>query len=60
MVEEKISELERLEDLILNYKNEADVKKKHVVYLHLIQETLKLVKKNCNGILPTTKHYFKR
>ena len=45
MTDSKVSELEKLEDLILEYKKETDVKKKHVVYLRLIQETLKLVKK---------------
>lgn len=45
MTNAKISELEKLEELILEYKNESDVKKKHVAYLRLIEETLKLVKK---------------
>lgn len=45
MTNTKISELEKLEELILEYKNESDVKKKHVAYLRLIEETLKLVKK---------------
>lgn len=45
MVDTKISELEKLEDLIIEYKKETNVKKKHAVYLRLIQETLKLVKK---------------
>ena len=48
----KVSELEKLEDLILEYKNETDVKKKHVVYLRLIQETLKLVKKIVMAFYP--------
>lgn len=45
MVDTKISELEKLEELIIEYKTETNVKKKHAVYLRLIQETLKLVKK---------------
>lgn len=45
MVNTKVSELEKLEELITEYKNEIDVKKKHIVYLCLIEETLKLVKK---------------
>lgn len=45
MVEAKISELEKLEELIIEYKTETNAKKKHAVYLCLIQETLKLVKK---------------
>lgn len=48
----KISELEKLEDLITEYKNESDVKKKHVAYLHLIEETLKLVKKIVQTFYP--------
>ena len=41
----KVSELEKLEELIIDYKNEIDTKRKHIVYLKLIEETLKLVKK---------------
>lgn len=52
MPESKVSELEKLEDLILEYKSEADVKKKHVAYLNLIQETLKLVKKIVMAFYP--------
>lgn len=52
MADLKVSELEKLEDLILDYKNETDVKKKHVVYLRLIQETLKLVKKIVMAFYP--------
>ncbi len=44
-VNTKISELEKLEELMLEYKQESDLKKKHVAYLSLIEETLKLVKK---------------
>lgn len=52
MPESKVSELEKLEDLILEYKSETDVKKKHVVYLNLVQETLKLVKKIVMAFYP--------
>lgn len=41
----KVSELEKLEELIIEYKTETDMKKRHVAYLRLIEETLKLVKK---------------
>ncbi|MBE7713521.1 MAG: sigma-70 family RNA polymerase sigma factor [Cyanobacteria bacterium SIG26] len=45
MTKLNISELEKLEDLINTYKNETEPKKKHIVYLRLIEETMKLVKK---------------
>lgn len=45
MVETKVSELEKLEELMKEYRTETDPKKCHVVYLRLIEETLKLVKK---------------
>ncbi len=45
MTQTKISELEKLEELIAEYRTETDLKRKHVVYLHLIEETMKLVKK---------------
>jgi len=48
----KISDLEKLEDLIYAYKNESDVKKKHVAYLHLIEESLKLVKRIVANFYP--------
>ncbi len=48
----KISELEKLENLILNFKNETDIKRKHILYLDLIEESLKLVKKIVSGIYP--------
>ena len=41
----KVSEIEKLEELIIEYKTETDMKKRHVAYLRLIEETLKLVKK---------------
>lgn len=46
----KISELEKLEEYILNYKNEPDAKKKHILYLNLVDESLKLVKKIVSGM----------
>jgi RNA polymerase sigma factor (sigma-70 family) len=45
MVNSKVSELEKLEELILEYKAEVDAKRKHIVYLRLVEETMKLVKK---------------
>ena len=41
-----------LENLIVKYKSEDDVKKKHVAYLNLVSEALKLVKKISSGIYP--------
>lgn len=51
-METKVSELEKLEILILDYRRENDVKKKHVAYLNLIEESLKLVKKIVLGMYP--------
>ncbi|MCM1339156.1 MAG: sigma-70 family RNA polymerase sigma factor [Muribaculaceae bacterium] len=45
MTEVKISELEKLEELISAYRREADNKRKHIIYINLVQETMKLVKK---------------
>lgn len=45
MVDTKVSELEKLEELMKEYRSEADPKRRQVVYLRLIEETLKLVKK---------------
>ncbi len=52
ILETKVSELEKLEILILDYRRENDVKKKHVAYLNLIEESLKLVKKIVLGMYP--------
>lgn len=41
----RVSELEKLEDLILQYKTEEDDKRKHVAYINLVEEALKVVKK---------------
>ena len=51
-METKISELEKLEDLILGYKSEKDPRKRHVLYIDLIQETMKLVNKIVAGFYP--------
>ena len=51
-METKISELEKLEDLILSYKEEKDEKKKRILYLNLVQESLKLVKRIALGMYP--------
>lgn len=48
----KISDLEKLEELIFNYKHEQDLKKKHVAYLCLIEESLKLVKRIVASFYP--------
>lgn len=47
-----LSDLERLENLIKNYRHESDLKKKHVNYLNLVDESLKLVKKIVSGVYP--------
>ena len=51
-----VSDLEKLEKLVVCYKQEADTKKKHVVYLQLVDASMKLVKKIVSGIVivPTT------
>ncbi len=42
----KVSDLEKLEELILEYRKRSRTeKKKRILYLNLIQESLKLVKK---------------
>ena len=51
-METKMSELEKLEDLILSYKEEKDEKKKRILYLNLVQESLKLVKRIALGMYP--------
>lgn len=45
MSDTKITELEKLEELILQYKQEVDKKRKHVIYINLVEETLKVVKR---------------
>ncbi len=51
-VETKVSDLEKLEELILEYRKEKEQKKKRILYLNLIQESLKLVKKIAMGMYP--------
>lgn len=51
-METKLSDLEKLEDLILDYRKEKDTKKKHIAYLNLIEESLKLVKRIVLGMYP--------
>ena len=41
----KLTELEQLENLISEFKKEQDATKKHLIYLSLVEELLKLVKK---------------
>jgi len=45
-----VDDLGLLENLITKYKTEIDPKKKQVLYLNLVSETLKLVKKIASGI----------
>ncbi len=47
-----VNDLNKLEELITKYKIEKDVKKKHVFYLSLVEESLKLVKKIVSCIYP--------
>ncbi|MBP3821574.1 sigma-70 family RNA polymerase sigma factor [bacterium] len=49
------TDLEKLEELVLSYRNEKDLKKKHVLYLNLVENALKLVKKIVSGIYPLPK-----
>lgn len=49
-METRVSELEKLEELIIAYRNEQDSKRQHILYLNLIEESLKLVKKIVAGI----------
>lgn len=51
-METKVSDLEKLEELITEYRKEKDMKRKHIAYLNLIEESLKLVKKIVIGIYP--------
>ena len=51
-METKVSDLEKLEELILEYRKEVEPKKKRILYLNLIQESLKLVKKIAMGMYP--------
>lgn len=51
-METKVSDLEKLEELILGYRAEQDMKKKRILYLNLVQESMKLVKRIAFGIYP--------
>lgn len=48
----KVSELEKLELMIADYQREKDVKKKHIAYLNLVDESLLLVKKIVASFYP--------
>lgn len=52
MEDTRLTELEKLEELIKEYKTETDQKRKHIAYLRLIEETLKLVKKIALAFYP--------
>lgn len=45
-----ISDKEKLEKLIVSYKRETDIKKKHIKYLQLIEATMEFVKRIVSGI----------
>ena len=47
-----MSDIEQLEEKIYLYKHEADVKKRHVLYLNLVEDSLKLVNKVVLSIYP--------
>ena len=51
-METKLSDLEKLEELISQYRKEQDAKKKRILYLNLVQESLKLVKRIVLGMYP--------
>lgn len=48
----RLSELEKMEYLAASYKSEKDIKRKHVFYINLVQESLKLVRKVISGFYP--------
>lgn len=47
-----MSDIEQLEEKIYLFKHENDVKKKHIFYLNLVEESLKLVNKIVSSIYP--------
>lgn len=47
-----VSELEKLENCIIKFKQENDAKRKHIFYLNLVDECLQLVKKIVSGMYP--------
>ena len=52
MTDTKLTELEKLEELILQYKEESDKKRKHVIYINLVEETLQVVKRIVMSFYP--------
>lgn len=52
MMKSKVSDLERFEELIQLYKSEQDEKRKNVLYLNLVEESLSYVKKIVIGMNP--------
>lgn len=52
MSKTNISELEKLEELIGEYRTEKDAKRKHIAYLRLIEETMRLVKRIVMSFYP--------
>lgn len=55
----KVSDIEKFENLIKQYRNEKESKKKQVIYLELVQESLTLVKKIANNMAPLPKNIIK-
>ena len=47
-------DIDQLEELICSYNSEKDLKKKHVTYLKLVEEALKLVNKIAASMYPIT------
>ena len=47
-----MTDIEQLEEKIYLFKHENDAKKKHVFYLNLVEESLKLVNKIVSSIYP--------
>lgn len=47
-----MSDIEQLEDKIYSFKCEKDLKKKHVLYLNLVEDALKLVHKIVSSVYP--------
>lgn len=45
-------DINELESLIVSYNSEQDLKKKHVLYLNLVEQSLKLVNKIVSGTYP--------
>ena len=47
-----MTDIEQLEEKIYLFKNENDVRKKHVLYLNLVEDSLKLVNKIVSSVYP--------